>query len=143
MANDSLRCDEKSFDGLNLCRLEFILPSISGPRLLEEFAINHNFSDQIEQESHPTAILDDSCILEVVSKPSILPEDSVEAFDLVCIGSPFYACIRSDIDASMKNCEAHGCLTSNGANVECESGVITSLLEGQNHVPHSPASSHP
>lgn len=143
MANDSLRCDEKSFDGLSLCRLEFILPNISSPHLLEEFVINHNFSDQIEQESHPTAILDDSCISEVISKPSIQPEDSVEAFDLVCIGSPFYSSIRCAIDASMKNCEVYGCLTSKGANAECESGVVTSLLEGQNHVPHSPASSHP
>ena len=139
MANDSVRYDEKSFDDLSLFRLEFILPDISSPRLLEEFVINHNFSDQFELESHPTAILDDSCVSEVMSKPSIQPEDSVEAFAFAHIGSLFYSSIQCHMDTSAKNREVHGFVTPEGANAECE----TFLLEEQNCVSHSPASFHP
>ncbi|KNA18994.1 hypothetical protein SOVF_065530 [Spinacia oleracea] len=64
-------------------------PTMSSSYFLEEFVVYPDVSDQIEQESYPTKILDDSCVSEVMSIPSIPLVESVEAFFLGLRDTPF------------------------------------------------------
>ncbi|KMT14510.1 hypothetical protein BVRB_4g072820 [Beta vulgaris subsp. vulgaris] len=116
------------FKGLDLPGKEFILPNITSPWLVEEFVVYPEVSDQIEQESYPTAILDDSCISEVMRNPSIPLVESVEAFALGLIETPFgYSSVKPNVDIPMNKQELHGLQPFTVVKTECQDFPESSL----------------
>lgn len=115
------------FKDLGLPGKEFILPNITSPWLTEEFVVHPDVSDQIELESYPTSILDDSCLLEALRTPSIPLVESVEAFALGLIDNPFgHSSVKPNVDYPLTEQESHGLKPSTVDNAA--SDVVSSDL---------------
>uniref|UniRef100_A0A803KM77 Uncharacterized protein n=1 Tax=Chenopodium quinoa TaxID=63459 RepID=A0A803KM77_CHEQI len=137
MADNSQPLDDNFFEDLGLPGKEFILPDLSSPWLLEDFAVYPNVSDKIELEPYPTAILDDSCISEVMSKPSIPLVESVEAFFLGLTDNSFgHSSVKPNVDVLMNNQESFGLHPVEVKNAECH-GVSSGYFH--NHTVQSEA----
>lgn len=129
MAGKSQGCDVNMFE---------ILSNISSP--LKESAVNPDVS-----ESYPTAILDDSCVTEVTIKPSIPLVESIEAFALGLIETPFGNCsVKPNGDVPLikqenhilrpvkvENAESHGFFAGSSHNQSVQSDAYEATADSK------------
>uniref|UniRef100_A0A803KM78 Uncharacterized protein n=1 Tax=Chenopodium quinoa TaxID=63459 RepID=A0A803KM78_CHEQI len=119
-ARSKRRRIDRAFYGLRLQGKEFNLPKTSSPSLSKEFVVYPDVSNQMKQETYPTTILDDSCVSEVMIKPSIPLVESVEAFFWGQIDNPFgRSPVEPNADAPLNNQESHGLPPVTIENEEC------------------------